>query len=42
LGKETSLLNDTHSALMADATFGIVQGMKNVILITPGTIGGGG
>lgn len=28
LGKETSLLNDTHSTLMAEATFGILQGMK--------------
>ncbi len=42
LGKETSVLNDAHAALMAEATFGVMQGMKNAILLTLGTGVGGG
>ena len=42
LGKETWVLNDAHAALMAEASFGVMQGMKNAILLTLGTGVGGG
>jgi glucokinase len=42
LGKETWVLNDAHAALMAEASFGVMQGMKNAISLTLGTGVGGG
>ncbi|RDB04697.1 ROK family protein [Runella aurantiaca] len=42
LGETSYILNDAHSALMAEATFGVAKGHKNVVLLTLGTgIGGG-
>jgi glucokinase len=42
LGYATYVLNDAHSALMAEATFGAAKGYKNVVLLTLGTGVGGG
>lgn len=42
LGEKTYVLNDAHSAVMAEATFGVAKGLKNVVLITLGTGVGGG
>jgi glucokinase len=42
LGNKTYVLNDAHSALMAEAAFGIAKGKKNVVLLTLGTGVGGG
>lgn len=41
-GLPTFVLNDAHSALMAEARFGVAKGMKNVVLLTLGTGVGGG
>jgi glucokinase len=41
-GQRTYLLNDAHSALMAEASFGVAKGFKNVVLLTLGTGVGGG
>jgi glucokinase len=42
LKTNTFVLNDAHSALMAEAKFGVAKGIKNAILFTLGTgIGGG-
>ncbi|WP_428661533.1 ROK family protein [Runella sp.] len=42
LGEKSFVLNDAHSALMAEAAFGVAKGYKNVVLLTLGTgIGGG-
>ncbi len=42
LNEKSFVLNDAHSALMAEAAFGVVQGYKNAVLLTLGTgIGGG-
>jgi glucokinase len=42
LKTNTFVLNDAHSALMAEAKFGVAKGVKNAILFTLGTgIGGG-
>ena len=42
LGVKTYVLNDAHSALMAEASFGVAKDKKNVILLTLGTGVGGG
>jgi glucokinase len=42
LGVQTYVLNDAHSALMAEVGFGIAKGKKNVVLLTLGTGVGGG
>ncbi len=42
LGDQTYILNDAHAALMAEATFGVAKGYKNVVLLTLGTGVGGG
>ena len=42
LGLPTFILNDAQSALMAEATFGVAKGYKNVVLLTLGTGVGGG
>jgi glucokinase len=42
LGIPTVVLNDAHSALMAEARFGAAKGCKNVVLLTLGTGVGGG
>lgn len=42
LGYATYVLNDAHSALMAEATFGAAKECKNVVLLTLGTGVGGG
>ena len=42
LGKETYVLNDAHAALVAEASFGVMRGMENAILLTLGTGVGGG
>jgi glucokinase len=42
LGDATYVINDAHSALMAEATFGAAKGFKNVVLLTLGTGVGGG
>lgn len=42
LDHETWILNDAHSALMAEAQFGAAKGYKHVILLTLGTGVGGG
>jgi glucokinase len=42
LGDATYVINDAHSALMAEATFGAAKGHKNVVLLTLGTGVGGG
>ena len=41
-GLKTMVLNDAHSALMAEARFGALKGFKNALLITLGTGVGGG
>lgn len=42
LKTNTFVLNDAHSAMMAEAKFGVAKGLKNAILFTLGTgIGGG-
>lgn len=42
LGLPTRVINDAHSALMAETTFGVARGHKNVVLVTLGTGVGGG
>lgn len=42
LGMPTAVINDAHSALMAEATFGVAKGHRNVVLVTLGTGVGGG
>lgn len=42
LGLPTFILNDAHSALMAEATFGVAKSHRNVVLLTLGTGVGGG
>jgi glucokinase len=42
LGLPTFVINDAHSALMAEASFGAAQAYKNVVLLTLGTGVGGG
>jgi glucokinase len=42
LGLPTYVLNDAHSALMAESSFGVAKDCKNVVLITLGTGVGGG
>ncbi len=42
LGLPTRVINDAHSALMAEAAFGVAKGHKNVVLVTLGTGVGGG
>lgn len=42
LGLPTAVINDAHSALLAEATFGVAKGYQNVILVTLGTGVGGG
>ncbi|MEZ4901623.1 MAG: ROK family protein [Spirosomataceae bacterium] len=41
-GQRTYVLNDAHSALMAEARFGVAKGYQNVVLLTLGTGVGGG
>jgi glucokinase len=42
LGHKTQVINDAHSALMAEVQFGAARGYKHVVLLTLGTgIGGG-
>jgi glucokinase len=41
-GKRIFVLNDAHSALMAEATFGAARGMQHAVLLTLGTGVGGG
>ncbi len=41
-GQRTYILNDAHSALMAESSFGAAKGYKNVVLLTLGTGVGGG
>lgn len=38
----THVINDAHSALMAEATFGVAKGYRHVVLLTLGTGVGGG
>ncbi|WP_317047568.1 ROK family protein [Adhaeribacter pallidiroseus] len=40
--KELWVLNDAHAALMAEATFGVGQNFKNIVMLTLGTGVGGG
>jgi glucokinase len=40
--KEVWVLNDAHAALIAEARFGIGQGIKNIVMLTWGTGVGGG
>ena len=40
--KEVWILNDAHAALIAEARFGIGQGIKNIVMLTWGTGVGGG
>jgi glucokinase len=42
LGTKTYVINDAHSALMAESAFGVAKGKKNVVLLTLGTGVGGG
>ena len=42
LNETTCVINDAHSALMAEAAFGVAQGKNNVVLLTLGTGVGGG
>jgi glucokinase len=42
LGVKTLVLNDAHSALMAEANFGVAKGKQHVVLLTLGTGVGGG
>jgi glucokinase len=42
LGYPSFVINDAHSALLAETSFGIAKGYKNVVLITLGTGVGGG
>lgn len=42
LENQTFVINDAHSALMAEHSFGVAQGRKNVVLLTLGTGVGGG
>ncbi len=42
LGLPTYVLNDAHSALMAEASFGVAKGYQHVVLLTLGTGVGGG
>jgi glucokinase len=40
--KEVWVLNDAHAALIAEAKFGVGQGIKNIVMLTLGTGVGGG
>ena len=40
--KEVWVLNDAHAALIAEARFGVGQGIKNIVMLTLGTGVGGG
>jgi len=40
--KEVWVLNDAHAALIAEARFGVGQGVKNIVMLTLGTGVGGG
>jgi glucokinase len=42
LNEKTYVINDAHSALMAEAAYGVAKGKKNVVLLTLGTGVGGG
>lgn len=42
LEHQTFVINDAHSALMAEHSFGVAKGRKNVVLLTLGTGVGGG
>lgn len=42
LGDATYILNDAHSALMAEVKYGVAKDKKNVVLLTLGTGVGGG
>jgi glucokinase len=42
LGEKTVVLNDAHAAIMAELSFGVAKGKKNVVLLTLGTGVGGG
>ncbi len=42
LNERVVVLNDAHSALVAEATFGAAKGMKHAVLLTLGTGVGGG
>lgn len=42
LNEKVVVLNDAHSALVAEATFGAAKGMKHAVLLTLGTGVGGG
>jgi glucokinase len=42
LGEQTYIINDAHSALMAEATFGAAKNLQHVVLLTLGTGVGGG
>jgi glucokinase len=42
LKTNTYVINDAHAALMAEVSFGIAKGLKNVVLLTLGTGVGGG
>ncbi|MEJ7769736.1 MAG: ROK family protein [Chitinophagaceae bacterium] len=41
-GIETFVINDAHAALLAEASFGVLKGIKNAVLLTLGTGVGGG
>ncbi|MGK6351499.1 ROK family protein [Parapedobacter sp. DT-150] len=40
--KSVWVLNDAHAALIAEATFGVGKGLKNIVMLTLGTGVGGG
>lgn len=42
LNERVWVLNDAHSALMAEATFGVAKGLRHVVLLSLGTGVGGG
>lgn len=42
LGEKTYIINDAHSAVMAETSFGAAKGSQNVVLLTLGTGVGGG
>jgi len=41
-GTSTFVMNDAHAALVAEATFGVLKGYQNAVLLTLGTGVGGG
>ncbi len=41
VGQRVWVLNDAHAALMAEATFGVARGSRNVVMLTLGTGVGG-